>query len=139
MADGPQQPDNAEKSLGEIVGEVSEKASLLVREEIELAKAEVSTKVKSLGIGAALVGMAAFLGLFVAIFLFHMLAWGLYDWFDLKGVWIGYGFVALLLLVVSVILLLVARRAFKKGSPPVPEMAIDEAKKTRAALEEARS
>jgi hypothetical protein len=33
---------------------------------------------------------------------------------------------------------LVARRMFKKGSPPVPEMAIEEAKKTRAAIEEAR-
>jgi protein-S-isoprenylcysteine O-methyltransferase Ste14 len=138
MADGPQQPGSAEKSLGEIVGEVSDKASLLVREEIELAKAEVTTKVKSLGIGAALVGMAAFLGLFVAIFFFHMLAWGLVEWFDFK-IWVGYGIVALFLLVVSVILLLIARRAFKKGSPPVPEMAIDEAKKTRAALEEARS
>jgi hypothetical protein len=138
MADGPQRPSDAEKSLGEIVGEVSEKASLLVREEIELAKAEVTTKVKKLGTGAALIGAAAFLGLFVAIFFFQALAWGLVEWFDFK-IWAGFGIVALFLLVVSMLLLLLARRAFKKGSPPVPEMAIDEAKKTRAALEEARS
>ena len=43
--DGIPPRDTAEKSLGEIVGEVSEKASLLVREEIELAKAEVTDKV----------------------------------------------------------------------------------------------
>ena len=36
------------------------------------------------------------------------------------------------------ILAFVALRMFKKGSPPTPEMAIDEAKKTRAAIEEAR-
>ena len=79
-----------------------------------------------------------FLVLFVAIFFFHMLAWGLVEWFDFK-IWVGYGIVALFLLVVAGDPRLVARRAFKKGSPPVPEMAIDEAKKTRAAIEEARS
>lgn len=138
MADGPQRPGSAEKSLGEIVGEVTEKTSLLVREEIELAKAEVSTKVKKLGTGAALMGIAAFLLLFVAIFFFQTLAWGLVEWFDFK-IWAGFGIVTLFLLIVSAVLGFVAVRFFKKGSPPVPEMAIDEAKKTRAALEEARS
>ena len=42
---GPTPPDDASKSLGDIVADVSEKASLLVRQEIELAKAEVSDKV----------------------------------------------------------------------------------------------
>ena len=37
MRDGSRPPDTADKSIGDIVGEVSEKASLLVREEIELA------------------------------------------------------------------------------------------------------
>ena len=45
-------PHDADKSLGEVVAEVSEKASLLVREEIALAKAEVTSKVKTLGKGA---------------------------------------------------------------------------------------
>ena len=138
MADGPQRPDSAEKSLGEIVGEVSEKASLLVREEIELAKAEVAIKVKKLGMGGGFIGVAVFLLLLFTIFLFHMLAWGFADWLGVK-IWVGYGIVCVLLLVVAAIFGLLAVRAFKKGSPPVPEMAIDEAKKTRAALEEARS
>ncbi|MEA2403411.1 MAG: hypothetical protein QOE08_58 [Thermoleophilaceae bacterium] len=138
MADGPERPGSAEKSLGEIVGEVSEKASLLVREEIELAKAEVSVKVKKLGMGAGFVGAAVFLLLLFTIFLFHMLAFGFSDWLSVK-IWVGYGIVCVLLLVVTLILGLLALRAFKKGSPPVPEMAIDEAKKTRASLEEARS
>jgi uncharacterized membrane protein YqjE len=138
MADGPQRPDSAEKSLGEIVGEVSEKASLLVREEIELAKAEVSVKVKKLGMGGGFIGVAVFLLLLFTIFLFHMLAWGFADWTGYK-IWVGYGMVCVLLLIVASIFVLLAVRAFKKGSPPVPEMAIDEAKKTRAALEEARS
>ena len=43
---------SADKTLGEIVAEVSEKASLLVREEIELAKAEVTDKVDEARPGA---------------------------------------------------------------------------------------
>ena len=51
--DGLPPKDTAEKSLGDIVTDVSDKATLLVREEIELAKAEVTQKVSSLGKGAA--------------------------------------------------------------------------------------
>jgi Putative Actinobacterial Holin-X, holin superfamily III len=66
-----------------------------------------------------------------------MLALGFSDWFDLR-VWVGYAMVCILLLVFAGLLGLIALRMFKKGSPPVPQMAIDEAKKTRAAIEEAR-
>jgi protein-S-isoprenylcysteine O-methyltransferase Ste14 len=137
MADGPTPPDSAEKQLGDIVADVTAKANLLVKEEIELAKAEVSQKAKRLGIGAGLIAVAGVFMFFFLIFLLHMLAWGFMDWFSLK-VWVGYAIVCVLLLVFAGILALIARRAFKKGSPPVPQMAIDEAKKTRAAIEEAR-
>jgi protein-S-isoprenylcysteine O-methyltransferase Ste14 len=138
MADGPTPPENAEKQLGEIVADVSSKASLLVREEIELAKAEVSQKVKRLGIGAGLIAVAGVFMFFFLFFLLHMLAIGIADWFDLR-LWVGYAAVCILLLVFAGLLALIAMRAFKKGSPPTPQMAIDEAKKTRAAIEEARS
>jgi len=137
MADGPTPPESADKQLGEIVADVSSKASLLVREEIELAKAEVSQKLKRLGIGAGLITVAGVFMFFFLIFLLHMLAWGFMDWFSLK-VWVGYAIVCVLLLVFAGLLALIALRAFKKGSPPTPQMAIEEAKKTRAAIEEAR-
>jgi protein-S-isoprenylcysteine O-methyltransferase Ste14 len=128
---------DADKQLGDIVGEVTAKASLLVKEEIELAKAEVAQKAKRLGIGAGLAAVAGAFLLFFLIFFLHMLALGFADWFDLR-VWVGYAMVCILLLVSAGILGFVAMRLFKKGSPPVPQMAIDEAKKTRAAIEEAR-
>jgi hypothetical protein len=137
MADGPTPPQNADKELGQIVADVSAKASLLVREEIELAKAEVSQKVKRLGIGAGLIAVSAFFLLFFLIFFLHFLALGIADWTGLKP-YVGYAIVCILLLVFAGILALIARSAFKRGSPPVPQMAIDEAKKTRAAIEEAR-
>jgi hypothetical protein len=45
--------------------------------------------------------------------------------------------VALLFLIVTIVLVLVGLRLIKKGSPPAPEMAIEEAKATKAVLEEA--
>ena len=137
MADGTPPPSSADKGLGEIVNDISTKASLLVKEEIELAKAEVTVKAKRLGVGAGMIAVAGVFLFFFLIFFLHMLALGFADWFGLKD-WVGYGIVCILLLVFAGILALVAMRFFKKGSPPVPEMAIDEAKKTRAAIEEAR-
>jgi protein-S-isoprenylcysteine O-methyltransferase Ste14 len=137
MATGTPPPGDANKQLGEIVNDVTSKASLLVKEEIELAKAEITTKAKKLGMGAGLIAVAGVFAVFFLIFFLHMLAFGFANWFDLE-VWVGYGIVCVLLLVFAAILALVARRMFKKGSPPVPEMAIAEAKKTRAAIEEAR-
>src|SRR4051794_21398756 len=120
---------NADKQLGEIVNEVSAKASLLVKEEIELAKAEVAQKAKRLGIGAGLAAVAGAFLLFFLIFFLHMLAPGFSAGFDLKP-WVGYAIICTLLLVFAGVLGLIAMRLFKKGSPPMPQMAIDEAKKT---------
>src|SRR5947207_6596576 len=91
---GMKPPETAEKSLGEVVGEVSQKASLLVREEIELAKAEVTTKVTRIGKGVAAFGVAGFIALLGLIFVFHTLAWGISDWTGYK-IWVGYGIVTI--------------------------------------------
>jgi uncharacterized membrane protein YqjE len=137
MASNGSGPGSAEKGLGEIVTEVTSKAQLLVREEIELAKAEVTTKVSKLARGGALFAGAGVLAIFGLIYLFHMLALGFADWFGLKA-WVGYAIVTFLIFVAAGVLGFLGLRSVKKGSPPVPELAIEEAKKTRAALEEAR-
>ena len=131
-------PPGAEKQLGEIVSEVTTKAQLLVREEIELAKAEVTTKVSKLAKGAGFFAGAGILAVFGLIYFFHFLALGIADWFGLKA-WVGYAIVTLLIFVFVGVLGLIGMRSFKKGSPPMPELAIEEAKKTQAALKEARS
>jgi uncharacterized membrane protein YqjE len=130
-------PGSAEKSLGEIVGEVTEKTSLLVREEIELAKAEVTQKVSRLAKGGVFFAVAGVLAVFGLIYFFIFLAEGIADWFSLK-IWVGYAIVTVLIFVIAGVLGLLGLRSFKKGTPPVPEMAIEEAKKTKAVLEEAR-
>jgi protein-S-isoprenylcysteine O-methyltransferase Ste14 len=135
---GMKPPETAEKSLGEIVNDVSQKATLLVREEIELAKAEVTTKATRIGKGVAAFGGAAFVALLGLIFFFHFLAFGIANWFSLE-VWVGYGIVTALLFVLAGVAAFVGLRFVKRGSPPVPEMAIEEAKRTRETLEEVRS
>src|SRR5438874_7856097 len=117
---GMKPPETAEKSLGEIVGEVSQKASLLVREEIELAKAEVTTKVTRIGKGVAAFGAAAFIALLGLIFVFHSLAWGISDWFSLK-IWVGYGIVTLGLFLLAGLAAVLGVRFVKRGTPPVAE------------------
>jgi hypothetical protein len=133
----PQPPDyqtQEERTLGELVVEVSEKTTLLVREEIELAKAEVSEKVNQL-VRGSVVGIAA--GVFLLLFLamgMHAFAWLLNDLFFEDTVWLGFLIEALLWLVMAGIAGFLAYRSFQKGAPPVPEMAIEEAKLTRETL-----
>jgi uncharacterized membrane protein YqjE len=128
--------DSADKSLGEIVAEVSEKASQLVREEIELAKAEVKDKVSKLTRGAVIAGAASVFAVFGITTFFHGLAWFLNDVFNWEdNNWAGFAVVTGLLFLLAILAALVAFRLFKKGSPPTPDLAIQEAKATRAELE----
>ena len=137
MSDGVKPVESAEKSLGEIVNEVSQKATFLVREEIELAKAEVTQKVKRLSRGAIFLGGAAVLLFYFSIFIFVFLALGLNDWLNLKD-WVGFLIVSAIFLVITATGVVLGIRAIKRGSPPTPELAIEEARRTRAVLEEAR-
>ena len=128
-------PPGADKNLGDIVSEVSEKASLLIRQEIDLAKAEVSSKLSKLTRGVGVGAAAGVFLIFGITMFFHTLAWFLVDLFDFSQIWYGFGIVTAILFVLSILAALVAYRLFKKGSPPVPAMAIEEAKRTRADLE----
>ncbi len=133
--DGSGRKPTADKNLGEIVNEVSEKASLLVRQEVELAKAEVTDKVTKLGRGAAVGAAAAVFLVFGVTMFFHFSAWIINDLFDWNSVWPGFLIVTIFLFLCAAIAAYVAYRFFQKGSPPIPQMAIDEAKATRAQFE----
>jgi uncharacterized small protein (DUF1192 family) len=111
------------------VTEVSERVSVLVREEIELAKAEVTVKAASLARGAAAIAVGAVFGVFAIVLGLETLAWGLNSL--LSSLWLGFAIVFLLLLMLTGSSFLFARRKLKAGVPPTPTMAIDEAKKIR--------
>lgn len=106
--------------------------SLLVREEIELAKAEVTTKVTSIARGAAAVAAGAVFGVFAVVFMLLTLAWVL-DAIFVTGagdLWIGFAITLGVLVVLSLATFLFAWRKLRVGAP-TPKMAIDEAKKIR--------
>ena len=135
MSEQQQTPQTAQ--IAQAIQEVSDRAQILVREEIELAKAEVTTKVTKLAKGAA-VGAAA--GIFVVVamlFLLHGLAW--FAWWALpvgdSQIFWGFLFVAALFLVLGAIAGYLAARWLKSGAPPTPQMAIDEAKLIRETFE----
>src|SRR3954463_7270102 len=112
--------------LGKAITEVSEKASLLVREEIALAKAELTEKASGLAKGAA-VGAAA--GVFILaglIYFLHFVALLIADVLNVNP-WVGYLIVSVFLFLFGGIAGWLASRYFKKGSPPTPQMAIEEA------------
>jgi hypothetical protein len=130
---------SADKSLGDIVAEVSDKATLLVREEIELAKAEVTTKVKRLGKATAVGAAAGVFVLFALYMLLFAIGFVLVDIFGFEStVWPGFLIGTGLFLVFAAIAGYVAYRFVQKGTPPTPELAIEEAKETRRAIEEVR-
>ncbi len=117
-------PDN----FAATVTEVSERVSVLVREEIELAKAEVTQKVGSIVKGAVAVAAGAVFGVFALIFGLLTAAWSIND--ALGHEWPGFLIVFVVLLAGAVAAFLFARSKLRVGAP-TPAMAIDEAKKIR--------
>jgi uncharacterized membrane protein YqjE len=127
---------NSAKAIADAVNEISERASLLVREEIELAKAEVSHKVGRLAKGAVVGGAAGVFAIFGVVLLVEGLAW--LAWWALpvssgKIFW-GFFLVAAVLFILGGFAGLLAARLFKSSAPPLPAMAIEEARKTREEL-----
>jgi uncharacterized membrane protein YqjE len=131
--------NGTDKSLGDVVSEVSEKASLLVREEIELAKAEITEKVTKLGKGAAALAVAGVLAVFAMIYLFHALAWFFVDLFNWSTVWPGYLLTVGVIVLVGVIAGALGVRWLRGGAPPTPDLAIEEAKRTREMLDQQKA
>jgi len=114
--------------LGQAIQDVTDKASLLIREEIELAKTEMTEKASKLGKGAGIGGAAGIFAVFGLIYLLHSIAWAIASLLDDDNPWLGYLIVAVLLFIVGAIAGLLAARQFKRGSPPTPQMAIEEGK-----------
>jgi uncharacterized membrane protein YqjE len=131
----PPPPDSEERSVTELVFDVSERASSLVREEIELAKAEIGEKVGKILRGSA-VGVAAGTFAFLALILVMQgVAWLLAEEVFDGNAWPGFFVEAALFLLVAAAAGLFAYRSLQAGSPPVPEQAIEEAKQIRSTLE----
>lgn len=131
----PPGTDRDPRSVAEMAIDVSERVSFLVREEVELAKAEVTEKATSL-IKGSVVGIAA--GVFALLglaMLMHAIAWLLNDLFFGDTVWLGFLVEAVMWFVIAGAAGFFAFKAVKAGAPPTPEMAIEEGKEIKETLQ----
>jgi hypothetical protein len=120
-------PDNElrDHSTGELLKELSDQTTTLVKQEIELAKAELALKGKRLGIGAGAFGAAGLFGLYAlgALTATAILALAIVldAWLAALLVAAGYGAVA-------GVLALAGKKKIEEGTPPVPVQAIETTK-----------
>ncbi|MGA9284767.1 MAG: phage holin family protein [Solirubrobacteraceae bacterium] len=134
MSSGAAPGGDRQPGIAATITEVTERASVLVREEIELAKTEIAEKATRLARGA-IVAIVAGVFFFTALFFILIgCAWLLYYELPIGNeftyFW-GFFAMALILVVLGVIAGLLAYRAVKAGAPPTPNMAIEEARKIR--------
>ena len=87
-ADPGREPE--EMSVGELVFEISDRATVLVREEIELAKTEVTEKLNRLLQGGVTALVAGVFVLAALVMIMHGIAWLLNDLFFEDSVWSGF-------------------------------------------------
>jgi hypothetical protein len=115
----------ADRPVAELLKQLSEQASTLVREEMELAKAELRGKGKAAGMGAGLLGGAALFGLFamgaITVCAIAALATAL-------PTWLAALIVAVVYLAVAGVLALRGRTKLRQGTPPAPEQTIESVK-----------
>jgi hypothetical protein len=126
-------PTGSPAQISAAVQEIAERAQLLIKEEIELAKLEITLKVTKLARGGAIGAAALVFVLGALILILHGFAWLI--WWALPIghdlVFVGFFIEALILLILAAIAAYVASKLFKAGSPPKPEMAIEEAQRIK--------
>jgi hypothetical protein len=121
-----------DRTIGQLVADATHDLQGVVRGEIALAKAEITSGAKTMGKGAGLLAGAAFLGVFGLVFLFHTVARLIAVWLP---VWAGYAIVTAVLFLVTAVLALLGRKALQEAQPS-PERAIDQGKQTIAVLKQ---
>ena len=134
-AEHPDGQDLRERPLPELVKQLADQTSTLVRQEMDLAKAELSQKGNQIGKGAGLLGGAAVVGLLgagaIVAFLIMLLDGALPNW--LSALIVG-----VVLVAIAGVLAVQGRNRIRAGAPPMPEQTLDTVKedvewaKTRA-------
>jgi hypothetical protein len=133
-------PGEDERSVSELVKALSEQTQTLARQEVELAKNELTEKGRRLGIGAGAFGAAGILGLFAFGALTAALILVLAEGMD---AWIAALIVTVLYAAIAGILALAGKKQVEEGTPPAPERAIETTKQdvetVKARAKEARN
>jgi uncharacterized membrane protein YqjE len=125
-----------DRSVGELVNQLSEQTSTLIRQELRLAQAELREKGKRVGIGAGMFGGAGLVALYGVGALVAAAIIGIGT---LIEPWIAAVIVGVVLLAVAGVLALTGRKQVERGTPPLPQQAIESAKRDVDEIKAARA
>lgn len=127
------EPTGSPQQISAAIQEISDRAQVLVREEIELAKAEITVKATKLAKGGAIGAAALVFVLGALILILHGFAWLIWWALPIGGdlIFVGFFIEAVILLIIAAIAGYVASRLFKAGAPPTPDLAIEEAQRIK--------
>jgi uncharacterized membrane protein YqjE len=130
MTTGPRngkmaEPTTSDATVAELVKQLSEQTSRLARQEVELAKVELSAKGKQLGIGAGLFGGAGVFGLYA---LGALTATAIAALDTAMDTWLAALIVTVIWAIVAGVMALIGRRRVERGTPPMPEQGVESVK-----------
>ena len=110
--------DTDQRSLGEVVSDLSTDLSTLMKQEVQLAKVELKDEASKVGKGAGMLGGAGLAGWFVLLFLSLALTFLLDNWLPVEaaalitaGIWA----------VVAAVLAVIGRKELRVGLPQLPQ------------------
>jgi len=115
---GTAQGGQDQRSLGQIVSDVTQDITTLIRQEMDLAKTEIKQEMSKAGKGAGLLGGAGVAGYFVLLFLSLTAMFGLAEAMDL---WLAALIVTVVWGVVAAVLAVVGKKAIQESNPQLPE------------------
>jgi membrane protein len=115
-----------DQSVGELVQQLSQQTAALVRQEMRLATVELQQKGKKAGIGAGMFGGAGLVALYGVGALIAAAILGIATFLE---PWIAAVIVGVVLLAVAGILALTGKKQVEQAGPPVPEQAVESAKR----------
>jgi uncharacterized membrane protein YqjE len=122
-----------ERPMGELVRELSDQTTQLVRAEVELAKAELTQKGKQAGIGAGMFGGAGYTLHLAALGLMLTLIFALST---AMPAWLAALIVTVVFVAIAGVLALSGKKRIQKAGPPVPEETIESVKQTIETVKE---
>jgi uncharacterized membrane protein YqjE len=117
--------DPRDHSIGELVKELATETSTLVRQELDLAKAEMAERGRQAGKGAGMLGAGAVVGLLA---LGALTACVIAALDKAMATWLAALIVTVVYLAIAGVLFMNGRKQIREAAPPVPEQTIDSVK-----------
>ena len=133
VPNGGQATPSEDRSTGELVKQLSEQVSALVREEVKLAQLEMTRKGKQFGVGAGMISGGGLISLYGVGCL---IACAVLAISEALAAWLSALIVGLVLLAVAGIAAQAGKRRLKTAVPPVPVETVDSVKADVAEIKE---